>query len=127
MLNQNTEINFNKDWWIKSDMTTFSGRMQHWICVADMRKSFTSAAQLKWYLNEIEEAKAMSVNGIGMFTEVHANNLRRNKMVTLSGVHPDSGEVIPWFARISAFVPINIPIIAAMSLAAPTPFNTIFW
>lgn len=48
-------------------------------------------------------------------------------MITLSGVHPDTGEAIPWFARTSAFVPTNVPIIVAMSFAAPTPFNTIFW
>jgi len=48
-------------------------------------------------------------------------------MVTLSGIHPDTGDVIPWFARTSAFVPTNVPIIVAMSFSAPTPFNTIFW
>ncbi len=48
-------------------------------------------------------------------------------MVTLSGIHPDSGEVVPWLARTSAFMPTNLPIIGAMMLAAPTPFNTIFW
>jgi len=49
------------------------------------------------------------------------------KVHTLSAVHPDTGELMPWFARTSAFVTVNIPIIAAMMLSPPTMFNTIFW
>jgi hypothetical protein len=64
---------------------------------------------------------------VGTFSKTEADELYQKKMVTLSGIHPDSGEVVPWFARTSAFMPTNLPIIGAMMLAAPTPFNTIFW
>ena len=44
-----------------------------------------------------------------------------------SSVHPDTGDVIPWVCRFSTFLPANIPINFGMLIAAPTPFNTIFW
>ncbi|TMW56486.1 hypothetical protein Poli38472_006496 [Pythium oligandrum] len=44
-----------------------------------------------------------------------------------SVVHPQTGEVIPAIFRLSAFVPVNIPICAGMLLAPPTLFNTVFW
>ena len=40
---------------------------------------------------------------------------------------PDNEEPIMWVARMSAFVPTNIPIVAGMLMSAPTPFNTVFW
>ena len=40
---------------------------------------------------------------------------------------PDNEEPIMWVARMSAFVPTNIPIVAGMLMTAPTPFNTLFW
>jgi hypothetical protein len=49
MSKDDIEINFNKDWWIKNDMTTFSGRIMHWINVSDFRKSFHTGAQLKGF------------------------------------------------------------------------------
>ncbi|KAJ0397880.1 hypothetical protein ATCC90586_006466 [Pythium insidiosum] len=42
-------------------------------------------------------------------------------------VHPQTKEIIPVGFRLSAFVPVNIPICAGMLLAPPTLFNTIFW
>jgi hypothetical protein len=76
---------------------------------------------------DIKNAEGKAVNGIGYFTKKEATELYYKKMVSLSCVHPDSGEIIPWFARTSAFMPTNLPIIAAMMMSAPTPFNTIFW
>jgi hypothetical protein len=42
-------------------------------------------------------------------------------------VHPDTGEKIPWPCRMSAFTPVNVPIVAGMLYSAPTVFNTILW
>ena len=67
------------------------------------------------------------MNGVGTFSKSEAAELLRKKIITLSGIHPDSGDVVPYFARTSAFIPMNLPIVGAMMLAAPTPFNTIFW
>jgi hypothetical protein len=75
----------------------------------------------------LADAEKKAHNGIGTFTHAEAADLYNKKMITLSCIHPDSGEVVPWFARTSAFIPTNLPIIGAMMLSAPTPFNTIFW
>lgn len=40
---------------------------------------------------------------------------------------PDSGETIPRFMRMCAFVPVNVPILFGMLLSKPTIPNTIFW
>ncbi len=60
-------------------------------------------------------------------TQEEIARLRRVKAVVASAVHPDSGEVIPFPMRMCAFVPMNMPIVCGMLLAAPTPFNTAFW
>jgi hypothetical protein len=127
MAKDTTQIDFNKSWWLRHDLNTFSGRLLHWFIVADPVKSFTSDQALKQMQMDLLDAQARAQNGIGTFSKVEADELYQKKMVTLSGIHPDSGEVIPWFARSSAFMPTNLPIIGAMMLSAPTPFNTIFW
>ncbi len=43
-----------------------------------------------------------------------------------SSIHPDTGDLIPWPARISAFVPTNVPIIVGM-LVSKTLAGTFFW
>jgi len=53
--------------------------------------------------------------------------LCRKKHYLLSGIHPDTGEVIPWFARTSAVLATSIPTYAAMMLTKPTLTNTVFW
>ena len=47
MSKDSTQINFNKQWWLRHDLNTFSGRLIHWFIVADPIKSFTSDEQLK--------------------------------------------------------------------------------
>lgn len=127
MSKDSTQINFSKAWWLKHDLNTFSGRMMHWFIVADPIKSFASDEQLKKMQIDLLNAEKLSINGIRTLSKDEANELYRKKMIMLSGIHPDSGDIVPWFARTSAFVPTNLPIIGAMMLSAPTPFNTIFW
>lgn len=88
---------------------------------------FVSDATILSNKKDLEEAKLQAPNGVGTFTQAEYQALYKKKIVSLSCIHPDSGEVVPFFARTSAFVVMNIPIIGAMMLSAPTPFNTIFW
>jgi len=60
-----TEINFNKDWWLKHDMKTFAGRMRYNISVTDFTKSFVGESTLRSYEKDIADAKAKTENGIG--------------------------------------------------------------
>lgn len=118
------QIDFSKQWWIKHDMSTFSGRLRHFINVTDFRKSFTSTETL---LKNEQTLKNAEVQGVGIFTKEEAEDLYNKKIIQLSCIHPDNGQVIPWPSRTSAFVATNLPIIGAMQLSAPTTFNTIFW
>lgn len=42
-------------------------------------------------------------------------------------MHPDTGSTIPFFARVSAFVPMNLPIFVGMILSPPSLKATVFW
>ena len=42
-------------------------------------------------------------------------------------MNPDTEKPILWPSRVSAFIPVNIPITAALLMTSPTPFNIVFW
>lgn len=44
-----------------------------------------------------------------------------------AAVHPDTGEEIPWYFRMSSFVPVNVPIAAGMVLFGSNPAAQLFW
>lgn len=52
--------------------------------------------------------------------------MRATYIVNSSTVR-DTGEEIPRFMRMCAFLPMNIPILFGMLLSRPTVMNTIFW
>ena len=60
-------------------------------------------------------------------TQTEIDEIRISENVVRTAIHPDTGKFIPWPMRLSSFLPINIPITFGMLIAAPTPFNTIFW
>jgi sideroflexin-5 len=62
-----------------------------------------------------------------LLTKDEINYLRRAQVVVSTAIHPDTNEFIPWTMRCSSFLPMNIPISFGFIIAAPTPFNTIFW
>lgn len=51
--------------------------------------------------------------------------MHANAVVYESAVHPQTGETLPLYFRLSAFVPVNIPICAGMILAPPTVGYTV--
>ena len=108
-------------------MNSVTGRIKYWFGVADPLKSLVTNKQVLDYNDELKTL-AKEANGTPQtYTRTQYNDLLYKKRVQLSSIHPDTGELVPWYARTSAFVTTNVPIIAAMSLSAPTPFNTIFW
>lgn len=60
-------------------------------------------------------------------TKEQIKNLRIAQTVVSTAIHPDTQQMLPWTQRFSSFMPINIPICFGFIVAAPTPFNTIFW
>ena len=53
--------------------------------------------------------------------------LRIAQTVVSTAIHSDTKLMLPWSQRFSSFMPMNIPICFGFIIAAPTPFNTIFW
>jgi len=60
-------------------------------------------------------------------SEQEIRDLRIAETVVSTAIHPDTKLMLPWTQRFSSFMPINIPICFGFIIAAPTPFNTIFW
>ena len=108
-------------------MNSFSGRLAHWFHVSNPLNGFTSDSDLKKMQADIKAAQDLAVNGVATLPQSQAQDILAKKRVLLSCVHPDTGEFIKFFGRTSSFVFMNLPIIGAMALTPPTPFNTIFW
>lgn len=121
------EIDWSTQWWVKHDMSSFSGRFMHWAIVANPINSFHSNSQATTIRNELAaEAEAANFK-TKSYTKAQYADLLQKKRVCLTCVHPDTNEVIDFPCRVSAFTPMNIPIIGAMMLAPPSVKSTIFW
>jgi hypothetical protein len=121
------KVDFNTQWWVKHNMETFTGRLMHWFYIASPLNGLTSDATLIRMQADVKAAQDLAVNGVAYLPKAQAADILAKKRVLLSCVHPDTGEFIKFFGRTSSFVPMNLPIIGAMSLTPPTVFNTIFW
>ena len=62
-----------------------------------------------------------------MLTQAEFEDYKHKKTVLASCMSPDTGEPINWLSRISAFVPTNVPIIAAILMTPSTPQNIFLW
>lgn len=62
-----------------------------------------------------------------LLARAEVTDLRKAETVISTAIHPDTGQFIPWPMRMSSFIPMNMPIAFGLIIAAPTPFNTIFW
>ena len=116
------KVKFNVTDWQGRDMTTFSGRLMHFFSVAAPYRSFCSSATIRKYNSDVKEIVAKANDkGFVEVTQTKADEFKRNKTVLASSMSPDTEEPIMWPGRVSAFVPTNIPIVAAMLMAVPTP------
>ena len=125
------KIDFSKKWWAEGlDFESRFDRIRYQFGIADPAKSFVGNGTIKEWNEEIlgleKEAKASS-GGVITVSKERFDELVYRKKHLCSCIHPDSGSLIPWFARTNAFVTTNIPIISAMMLSPPTMFNTNFW
>jgi len=62
-----------------------------------------------------------------MMAPEEIKKLRTAEYVVNCAIHPDTGKLIPWPMRLSSYIHLNIPITFGLLIAAPTPFNTVFW
>ena len=121
------EVNWATKWWELDDVSSRFGRMKYWCRVSDPSKAYIYESTLLNYKQELKDAHDAAQGGKVTYTQAVYDDLYMKKVHTLSAIHPDSGDLIPWFARTSAFVTVNIPIVTAMMLSPPTMFNTVFW
>lgn len=77
--------------------------------------------------NEEEAAFKETGSRKMMRSKEQIREIRTAQTVISTAIHPDTKELLPWTLRFSSFLPMNIPICFGFIIAAPTPFNTIFW
>ena len=110
-------------------MESFMGRLQYFTEMCSPLKSFNSESTIRKQQSEVKslESTFMSSKGESLLTEQEYKEFRHKKLVLNGSTSPDTGEIIPWAMRTSAFVPTNIPIITGMLISPPGQFYTIFW
>ncbi|RQM13230.1 hypothetical protein KXD40_003733 [Peronospora effusa] len=120
----------------RHDTSTYVGRWHKFAELVSPKWLFLSSEQIQHSKQTLEDFR----NGVlppGQFNDVELWNLRQGEnRLTLcfsqllayeAAVHPQTGDTVPALFRLSAFVPVNIPICVGMLLAPPTLKNTIFW
>lgn len=114
-------IDFDKP---RYDGSTFYGRFRNMRVITSpstllcTRDDLVRAQQLLRAYKEgsLEERASMS-----------EEQLWRAQQIRDSLVHPQTGEIIPAFARMSAFMPVNIPLCFGLLLPARSVATTVFW
>jgi len=105
----------------KYDQSTFYGRLMGMYEYIDPRTLLLSSADLKKSQELLESYKATGKKPAGV-TDAEMWEARKNVEVS---IHPVTGEVLFAPGRMSAFVPMNVPLCALM-LMASTPTQTVF-
>lgn len=90
----------------------------HFTVTTDMRMLFTTRAQLDAAANVIRAYERVPPNHAHTADEraayFHARNVRS------ACLHPQTGDLIAWPLRFCSFVPVNVVLVAAMTLLPPT-------
>uniref|UniRef100_K3WGK8 Sidoreflexin n=1 Tax=Globisporangium ultimum (strain ATCC 200006 / CBS 805.95 / DAOM BR144) TaxID=431595 RepID=K3WGK8_GLOUD len=107
----------------KYDQSTYYGRWRQFVELVSPSALFLTKEQIQSATTTLEKYR----NGDIAPGQMRDEELWHARRVYESAVHPQTGEMLPLYFRLSAFVPVNIPICAGMILAPPTLGNTIFW
>ncbi|ETP22632.1 hypothetical protein F441_04132 [Phytophthora nicotianae CJ01A1] len=103
--------------------STYIGRWRKFAELVSPKWLFLSSEQIQHAAQTLEDFRNGKI-APGQFKDAELWNLRQ---AYEAAVHPQTGETVPALFRLSAFVPVNIPICVGMLLAPPTLGNTIFW
>ncbi|KAF1334752.1 hypothetical protein FI667_g1677, partial [Globisporangium splendens] len=107
----------------KYDQSTYYGRWRQFVELVSPSALFLTKEQIQSATTILGKYR----NGDIAPGQMRDEELWHARRVYESAVHPQTGETLPLYFRLSAFVPVNIPICAGMILAPPTLGNTIFW
>lgn len=100
------------------DQSTYVGRFQQMLSIINPLTLFTSDNELRKAMDLLEAPDKTSIADEDLWA---AKNLRD------AIIHPDTKEKIFPAFRMSAFVPMNVPLVAGMISSSPTLFSTVFW
>jgi uncharacterized membrane protein (DUF106 family) len=116
------------------DQNTYLGRFEEFRSVADPFKAFFTNGRIREMqamLERIRQEEQQNFEKTGSRkmerSDQEIKQIRTAQTVVSTAIHPDTKEMLPWVLRFSSFLPMNIPIGFGFIIAAPTPFNTIFW
>ncbi len=116
------------------NIETYIGRVRHFLKVINpmtLLETNAKVREMQKMIKEQEEYEKDIFEKTGerkTLTQLEKiKQLRYAQTVVGSAVHPDTKQFIPRVMRVSSFLPCNIPIVFGFIMAAPTPFNTIFW
>jgi tricarboxylate carrier len=103
------------------DQSSYLGRVKLFYKITNPMTLFKSSSAIKDAQKLIEDFKNNKLT-----KSVTEKELWYNKTLRDSAIHPDSGKVIPFIARMSCFVPANVTIVAGMLNSFSIP-GVILW
>ena len=123
------QTKYNLGDWSARDGSSWFGRMGAWFTITAPQKSFMSGPTIRQMNKECKAlvAERGDADGNAMLTQEEWADYKYKKSVLAASMTAEDEEPIAWVARMSAFIPTNLPIVAGMLLSAPTPANTVFW
>eukprot|EP01138_Halocafeteria_seosinensis_P015326 gb/GECG01015642.1/.p1 GENE.gb/GECG01015642.1/~~gb/GECG01015642.1/.p1 ORF type:complete len:347 (+),score=30.88 gb/GECG01015642.1/:1-1041(+) len=105
------------------DQTHYWGRFRHFLQVVNPLTLLNSQEKVYESRDFLKKWERGELNP----SEVTNKDLWEAKRIRDAAIHPDTGEIIPFYFRMSFFVPINIPIAAGMTLWGNTTPSQLFW
>ncbi|XP_043568800.1 sideroflexin-4 isoform X2 [Chiloscyllium plagiosum] len=102
-------------------MEPFFRRLLQWLDILDPTTLLASN-------KEIENAQTLLQSSLPSLKEmVKDEKIKQALKLTLSSVHPDTGDVLPTVFRASAFTPLAVPLVVAMLLPHRGMKPALFW
>lgn len=103
------------------DDSTYAGRLWKFIDLTSPQHLLRTKSEIKKCQTTLELAEH------GKSTGVSDRDILKCQSMVQACVHPTTNQIIPFYGRMSSFVPVNIPICAGMLFAQPTLPNLIGW
>jgi tricarboxylate carrier len=114
---------FNPNRGSPHDLTTYIGRVQHFLDVIDPRSLFYSQHRVHEALKILDEYNNTPTGLLPRHSDAELWDALKVKQAV---INPGTGQSIPLPFRMSAFVPMNVPIIWGM-LSSTSPMASVFW
>lgn len=114
------------------DQSTYSGRFFHFLDVVNPKRFFLSDQQIKDAQEVINKFKIREEVAKNLGQDIYVDKdevqkLIENKKIVDSTIHPDTGDKIPFYCRMSGFILFNTPILFGVLMTKQTPMNIIFF